>query len=330
MPRLCASRHVPESIMLEAIGVAPLLAQNAQRAARTSSRGRGTSPRLEGLEEIDRRDCLRWACNLHCGAPFSSAEQSRSARGIPAPTGRAGLYVDEGRIDQCAECLNRLESLAAEYPAPANCAWSDIHRYAELTRAYIASAEERFEEAASILSGLRLELENVQNLHLALRIEARLATVRLRAKQVAEASAIFRGIVTRFARADIYYTLLDEGVELGPLLAAHQKEMERAGSSPELISYVSKLMALWRSRYQSEPGQTPTSALAEPLSVRESDIVKLIAEGLSNKEIARTLAITPETVKSHVKHIFIKLNVEKRAQAVSRAQMLGLAGTRPS
>jgi LuxR family transcriptional regulator, maltose regulon positive regulatory protein len=243
---------------------------------------------------------------------------------------RARLYVDEGRIDQCAECLNRLESLAAEYPAPANCAWSDIHRYAELTRAYIASAEERFDEAASILSGLRRELENVQNLHLALRIEARLATVRFRAKQVAEASAIFRGIVTRFARADIYYTLLDEGVELGPLLAAYQKETERAGSSPELISYVSKLMALWRSRYQSEPGQTPTSALAEPLSVRESDIVKLIAEGLSNKEIARTLAITPETVKSHVKHIFIKLNVEKRAQAVSRAQMLGLAGTRPS
>jgi LuxR family maltose regulon positive regulatory protein len=53
----------------------------------------------------------------------------------------------------------------------------------------------------------------------------------------------------------------------------------------------------------------------------------LIAEGLSNKEIARNLAITPETVKSHVKHIFIKLNVEKRAQAVSRAQILGLAET---
>jgi len=88
-------------------------------------------------------------------------------------------------------------------------------------------------------------------------------------------------------------------------------------------------MALSRSRYQSEPEQIPTSALAEALSARESDILKLIAEGLSNKEIARTLAITPETVKSHVKHIFIKLNVEKRAQAVSRAQMLGLADTRP-
>src|SRR5229473_4153634 len=148
---------------------------------------------------------------------------------------RARLYVDEGRIDQCAECLNRLESLAAEYPAPTNCAWSDIHRYAELTRAYIASAEERFDEAVSILSGLRRELENVQNLHLALRIEARLATVRFRAKQVAEASACFRGIVTRFARAGIYHTFLDEGREVGPLLAAFQKDAERTGSSPELM-----------------------------------------------------------------------------------------------
>jgi LuxR family maltose regulon positive regulatory protein len=70
-----------------------------------------------------------------------------------------------------------------------------------------------------------------------------------------------------------------------------------------------------------------TSAISEPLSTREGVILKLIAEGLSNKEIARNLAITPETVKSHVKHIFTKLNVEKRAQAVSRAQILGLADT---
>jgi LuxR family transcriptional regulator, maltose regulon positive regulatory protein len=53
----------------------------------------------------------------------------------------------------------------------------------------------------------------------------------------------------------------------------------------------------------------------------------LIAEGKSNKEIARNLAIAPETVKSHVKHKFTKLNVEKRAQAVSRAQSLGLVAT---
>ena len=120
---------------------------------------------------------------------------------------------------------------------------------------------------------------------------------------------------------------MDEGAEVGPLLAAFQENAERTGSSRELISYVSNLTAAWRSRYRSEPQQAPISAVVESLSERESDILKLIAGGLSNKEIARNLAITPETVKSHVKHIFTKLNVERRAQAVSRAQILGLAGT---
>ena len=95
--------------------------------------------------------------------------------------------------------------------------------------------------------------------------------------------------------------MLDKGTEVGPLLAAFQENTERAGSPPELMSYVSNLRAAWRSRYQSEPQQTATSAAVELLSARERDILKLIAEGLSNKEIARNLAITPETVKSHVK-----------------------------
>src|SRR3984893_11260013 len=179
----------------------------------------------------------------------------------------------------------------------------------------------------SILSGLRRELENVHNLQLALRVETHLAAVRFRTKQVAEALESFGGIVTAFAKAGIYQTILDEGAEVGPLLVAFQEKLERTESSRELMSYVSNLTTAWRSRYQSEPQQAPTSAVVESLSERESDILKLIAGGLSNKEIARNLAITPETVKSHVKHIFTKLNVERRAQAVSRAQILGLAGT---
>jgi LuxR family transcriptional regulator, maltose regulon positive regulatory protein len=240
---------------------------------------------------------------------------------------RARLCLSEGRIDEAAEHVNRLEGLAAAYPAPTNCAWSDIRRYAKLGRAYVASAEQRFDDAIPILDGLRHELENARNLHLALRVETQLATVRFRAKQVAEALASFGGIVTAFARAGIYRTILDEGADVGPLLAAYQENAERAEGSPELLSYVSNLMAAWSSRYQSKPLQTQPSAIPDSLSAREGDILKLIGEGLSNKEIARNLAITPETVKSHVKHIFTKLNVDNRAQAVSRAQILGLVIT---
>jgi LuxR family maltose regulon positive regulatory protein len=260
------------------------------------------------------------------------AENQGSTRGwgrlsAAAVLERARLCLNEGRIDEGAECVNRLERLASEHPAPVNCAWSDIHRSAALARAYVASAEQRFDDAISILSGLRRELESAHNLHLALGVETHLATVRFRANQVAEALGSFGGVVTVLAKAGIYQSILDQGAEVGPLLAAFQEKIDRTRRSSELMSYVSNLIAAWRSRYQSEPQQTPTSAIVEALSAREGDILKLIAEGLSNKEIARNLAVTPETVKSHVKHIFTKLNVEKRAQAVSRAQMLGLAGT---
>ena len=53
----------------------------------------------------------------------------------------------------------------------------------------------------------------------------------------------------------------------------------------------------------------------------------LLSEGRSNKDIARELSIAPETVKSHVKNIFGKLGVERRAQAISRALRLGLTRT---
>ena len=240
---------------------------------------------------------------------------------------RARLYFNEGRTFEGAGCLERLERVAAQYQAPSPCAWSDVHRYAALGRAYLASAETRFDDAISVLSTLQRELQAVQNFFFALRIETHLATVRFRAGRTREALDSFGGIVAKLAPAGFYHTILDQGAEIGPLLAAFEEHSERTGSSPERTSYISNLTAAWRSRYQSEPQRAQTSAIVESLSAREGAILQLIADGQSNKEIARNLAIAPETVKSHVKHIFTKLNVEKRAQAVSRAQSLGLAGT---
>jgi hypothetical protein len=125
------------------------------------------------------------------------------------------IFLDEGRIDEGAGCIKRLERLAAEYPAPTNCAWSDIHRYAAFGRAYLASAEERFEDAISILIGLRCEFESIGNRHLALRVQTHMAIVKFRAMQVAEAVDCFGDIVTVFARANIYQPVLDEGEKIG-------------------------------------------------------------------------------------------------------------------
>jgi len=64
--------------------------------------------------------------------------------------------------------------------------------------------------------------------------------------------------------------------------------------------------------------------LAEPLSLRELEVLALLAEGLSNQEIADRLTIAPGTVKNHVSNILSKLNARDRAQAVLQAKELGL------
>ena len=65
-------------------------------------------------------------------------------------------------------------------------------------------------------------------------------------------------------------------------------------------------------------------SLLELLSLREQHVLKLIGDGLSNKQIAQTLNIAPETVKSHAKNIFTKLEVKSRTQAAVHAQRCGM------
>jgi len=65
-------------------------------------------------------------------------------------------------------------------------------------------------------------------------------------------------------------------------------------------------------------------AFVEPLTDRERDIVRLIVAGASNREIARRLVVTTNTVKVHVYHLFGKLDVKSRTQAAIRAKELRL------
>lgn len=81
------------------------------------------------------------------------------------------------------------------------------------------------------------------------------------------------------------------------------------------------------------PGTAPTPSAAaapapleEPLSAREQQILRLVADGMSNREIADALFLSRHTVECHVKHVYRKLAVNSRVRAVSEARQLGLLG----
>jgi LuxR family maltose regulon positive regulatory protein len=72
------------------------------------------------------------------------------------------------------------------------------------------------------------------------------------------------------------------------------------------------------------PAQRRAQALIEPLSDREIETIRLVAAGMSNKEIAQKLHISLRTVKFHMTNIYGKLGVDSRTQALARARLLGI------
>jgi len=105
---------------------------------------------------------------------------------------------------------------------------------------------------------------------------------------------------------------LDEGAPMARILSA-------AAERGMMPAYAGKLLTAFAAEKQVRE-----SALTEPLSRRELEVLRLVAEGLSNQEIGERLFLALDTIKGHNRRIFEKLEVKRRTEAIARGRELGL------
>jgi len=129
--------------------------------------------------------------------------------------------------------------------------------------------------------------------------------------------AVLGAAVQKAVPSGVVGAFIEQGEEM-------ERMLRELGRQPEYAQLVRPLI----SALPADPGTRSLSKtsldLPVPLTDRETEVLRLLAERLSNKEIAHRLIVSTHTVRNHTANIFGKLQVENRVQAVEAGRKLGL------
>jgi LuxR family maltose regulon positive regulatory protein len=136
--------------------------------------------------------------------------------------------------------------------------------------------------------------------------------------------AVEEGLVLAEAEGELRL-FLDEGEPMRDLLTRWLRQRRRPVSSQERLGdYVRTVLAVFAQMAPRNALSPCDASGSAPLSIREHEILRAVAAGKSNKEIAMALVLTVGTVKWHLKHIYRKLHAHSRTQALLHAGALGI------
>jgi len=263
------------------------------------------------------REAMREAAEVAPGAEVADLLN-------PVPAGRARLLLVQGDAAAAAGWTTERE-LGAD----------DELRYprepAYLLLARVLLAQDLPDDASELLDRLLTSAASQHRVASLIEINILLALARsARGDEPSALDAVAEAV--RLANdQDWLRVFVDEGAPmaalLGRLVAKRGRDLAASGVS---LGYLSRLGAAIRPEATS-PGdrlaasRTPViPGLIEALSQRELEVLRLLAAGKANREIAAELFVTIDTIKKHVTHIFEKIGTTNRTEAAARARELGL------
>ncbi len=204
-------------------------------------------------------------------------------------------------------------------------------------------AELRWAEAVALLERWNAHLDRPANMAITITYLAQSLVALHQAGKSEQARVVAARLLALTEPEGYLRVYLDEGEPMRQallaLLTSHSQQNELA---PSTTAYIAKLLAAFEQEQQgtstsleATPTLKPTPSPASQASVvsfapavsltrREQEVLRLLAAGASNQDIAQTLVIELPTVKKHVSNLLGKLGATSRTQAISRARALSL------
>ncbi|CAI0982642.1 Serine/threonine-protein kinase pknK [Serratia rubidaea] len=315
--------------------LAPLLAEIAYERRSLESLDRLLADRLELIDRFSPPDALSRCYTylarqaMHGGMPHEAERLLEHAQQLAVSRGWQRLHVlllaEQVRVRlqhagrPGAEALQRqLEQLArhtaidAEHPCQ-----RAIAQHAALSRSRLLLAAGQTSQACKLLAELVSAQEKRRDWLTAARLRALWAVALWKSGKNAAACTTLQPVMQLAEHPHLMHSFLEVGDSLQPLLSHLQAD---PADNPQ----GAQLSPVNQATQSGEPRQQHNHDVSSGLSERELQILRLIAEGQTNKDIARSLAISAQTVKWHLKNAYAKLNVNSRTQAMSRALEMNL------
>ena len=233
---------------------------------------------------------------------------------------KARCLLAMGMIDKAEYVINELNEKSIN-AIPLN--YEDIN----LTKARIFLAQDKLPLALGIVVRLAEQTNTKQHIYNLIQVLNLSACIYHRLQKTQKAEASIKESLHLASNDGLISIYTNEAFELAPILAL--------GADPSIPdSYLQKLSAalgLSSETKGSQRTELPGAAalesnkqLLEPLSSRELEVLRLIDDGLANKEIAQKLSLAPATVKAHIRNLYGKIEAKSRTEALSKARGLGL------
>jgi LuxR family maltose regulon positive regulatory protein len=232
-----------------------------------------------------------------------------------------GIDAMQTRIDMTNGDLQKASAWAESIKPPPNFDEMDIlQEYQLSTLASVWMAAGKYALAVNLLQSLLGMARKQKRWRDVIRLGNMLAVAHKQNGEMSIAHDTLKDSLQRGREEGYVRSFLDLGTEMQALLTILSTKSQ--GLSKELLTYIEKLLESFR--LEKKDVITEQGAGPRLLTAREMEVMRALSKGLTYAIIARNLVISENTLKSHIKNIYSKLEVNNRTQAILQAEKKGL------